>query len=127
MKYRQCQDCATKYPHVPKKLFCNSCYKRRYGYLPNPTNLKTIAGAGLDSGGGGTLDTRREHSEGSIRVHRPDSTQGRADPSGAGNQLQQHISPSPQNRKRRIVVGSAEVMLAYMGYRMAQAKQSVDS
>jgi len=127
MRYRKCQDCAAKFPHAPRKLFCNSCYKRRYGCLPNTTNPKTIARRGLDGGGSGTLDTRGQHSERPIWVHRPDSPKIGNDPRGAGNELQQHISAGQENRKRRIVVGSTESLLAHMGYRLAKAKQQVDS
>ena len=127
MRYRKCKDCANKITFVPKKLFCNSCFKRRYGYKPNTTNLETIAGRGLDSGSSRTLDTRREHSERPIWVYRPDGSKIGDDPRGAGNELQQHISAGKENRKRRIVVGSSESLLAHMGYRLAKAKQQVDS
>jgi hypothetical protein len=122
LRYRKCKDCCTKIIVIPRKLFCTTCYERRYGCKPNTTNPKTIAGRGLDSGGSGTMDTWRKHSERPIWVHRPDSPKIGDDPRGTGDQLQQHISPSKENRKRRIVVGSSESLLAYMGYRLAKAK-----
>jgi len=122
VRYKKCPDCCGKMKVVPNKLFCNSCFKRRHGCKPNTTNTKAAAGRGLDGGGSGTVDTRREHSEGLVRVHRPDSNQIGDGSGGTGDQLQQHISPSKENRKRRIVVGSSEMLLANMGYRLAKAK-----
>jgi len=68
------------------------------------------------------VDTRREHSEGLVRVYRPDSNQIGNGSGGAGDQLQQHLNPSKKDRKRRIVVGSSESLLANLGYRLAKAK-----
>ena len=122
VRYKKCPDCCGKMKVVPNKLFCNSCFKRRHGCKPNTTNTKAIAGRGLDGGGSGTVDTRREHSEGLVRVHRPDSNQIGNGSSGTGDQLQQHLNPSKKNRKRRIVVGDSEMLLANLGYRLAKAK-----
>ena len=122
VRFRKCQDCCGKIKFIAKKLLCYKCFVRRHGCKPNTTNPKTIAGRGLDSGSGGTVDTRREHSEGLVRVHRPDSPKIGNDPCGTGDQLQQHLNPSKKDRKRRIVVGSSESLLANLGYRLAKEK-----
>ncbi len=122
VRYKKCPDCCGQMKVVPNKLFCNSCFKRRYGCKPNTVNPKTLTRRRVERGSSGTVDTRSEHSERPIWVHRPGSNQIGNGSSGAGDQLQQHISPSKENRKRRIVVGDQEMLLAYMGYRLAQTK-----
>lgn len=122
LRFRKCKDCCAKIVFTPKKLFCSPCTKRRYGNKPNTTNPKTSAGGGVDSRGSGTLDTRGEHPQGSIRVYRPSGSQERPDLGSAGDQLQQHGCADQKDRKRRIVVPGSESLLALMGYRMAQTK-----
>jgi len=122
MKHRKCPDCFTQFPFVARKLFCGACAKKRYGHIPNTTKPKTPARAGVDSGSSREVDTRGQHSEGPIWVHRPGGSQGQPDPRSTGNELQQHFSESPKDRRKRIIVGSTESLLASLGYRMAQTK-----
>lgn len=122
LRFRKCKDCCAKIVFAPKRFFCVPCFKRRYGYKPDPINPKTPAGRGVDSRGSREVDTRSEHPQGSIRVHRPSGAQGRPDPGSAGNQLQQHGCADQKDRKRRIVVPGTASLLASMGYRLAQTK-----
>jgi hypothetical protein len=122
LRFRKCKDCCAKIVFTPKILFCSPCYKRRYGHKPNTTNAKTLAGRGVDSRGSREVDTRSEHPQGSVWVHRPSGAQGGSDPGSAGDKLLKHGCADQKDRKRRIVVPGSESLLALMGYRMAQTK-----
>jgi hypothetical protein len=121
-RMRKCKDCCVSIQFITGKLLCRKCYKRRHGYFPDPIDPKTSQRRGLASGSRGKVDSGDKHSEGSLWVHRPDSDKGKSDSSGAGDKLQQHIQPSSENRKRRIVVLGTASLLERMGYRMAQTK-----
>jgi len=122
VRYKKCPDCCGQMKVVPNKLFCNPCFKRRYGCKPNTVNPKTLTRRRVERGSSGTVDTGSQHQERPIWVHRPDGYQIGNGSSGAGNELQQHISAGKENRKRRIVVGDSEMLLANLGYRLAQTK-----
>ena len=122
LRFRKCKDCCAKIVFTPKILFCSPCYKRRYGHKPNTTNAKTPAGRGVDSRGSREVDTRGEHSQGSIRVHRPSGAQGGSDLGGTSDKLLKHGCADQKDRKRRIVVPGTASLLASMGYRVAKTK-----
>ena len=122
MRTKKCPDCFRNFYFVPRQMFCATCFKKRYGYFPNAANPKTSKRGRVDSGSRGEVDTRSEHSQGPIWVHRPSSPERRPDPRSAGDELQQHFGTSKEDRKRRIVVGSTESLLASLGYRLAQTK-----
>jgi hypothetical protein len=122
LRFRKCKDCCAKIVFTPKILFCSPCYKKRYGHKPNTTNAKTPAGRGVDSRGSREVDTRGEHPQGFVWVHRPSGAQGGSDPGSASNQLQQHKCADQKDRKRRIVVPGTASLLASMGYRLAKTE-----